>query len=320
MSGREAPASRAEFERWLRRECSARYHDAHPFHRAMHAGRLGKREIRVWIANRYYYQTRIPIKDALIIAKSEDPAFRRSWMRRLRDQDGEGAGTGGLELWLRLGEAAGIARDQLLTHAQVLPGVRLACDAYVELVRESTLVEAVAASLTETLAPALMRRRIQAWREHYAWLGAESLTYFETRVSNAERDGREALEFVLSNAQSHEEQAACVSALVKKTEILWQLLDAVELFCERPRLARRARLFSDPRSGKRLLLYPENGLALNATATEIVELCNGEHDVGEIIEVLSARHAVDRAVVEPGVRRLLEALRSRALLEQPGRT
>jgi pyrroloquinoline-quinone synthase len=315
MSGGEAPRSRAELEQWLRSESDARYHDKHSFHVAMHEGRLGRREIGLWVANRYYYQTRIPIKDALILAKSEDPAFRRSWMRRLRDQDGEGAGTGGLELWLRLGEAAGLERDALISHALVLPDVRRACDAYVELVREATLVEAVAASLTETLAPELMRRRIAAWREHYPWLGADGIAYFQTRVSNAERDGREALEFVLTNARTFDQQAACVRALVKKTEILWQLLDAVQGACNRPQLARRARLVSDATSGKRLLLYPENGLMLNATAAEIVELCTGEHDVEQIVSLLSSRHAVERSVVEPGVQRMLAALRSRALLE-----
>jgi pyrroloquinoline-quinone synthase len=315
MSGDKDPLGRAEFEAWLRRESSARYHDTHPFHVAMHEGRLDRREIALWIANRYYYQTRIPIKDALILAKSEDPAFRREWLRRLLDQDGERAGTGGLELWLRLGEAAGLAREELITHAHVLPDVRRACDAYVELVRGASLVEAVAASLTETLAPDLMRRRIAAWQTHYPWLGKDGVAYFQTRVSNAERDGREALGFVLSNASSYEQQAACVRALVKKTEILWQLLDAVERACERPRLAARARLVSDQKNGKTLLLYPENGLLLNRTAAEIVGLCTGKLDVGEIVALLSSRHEVDRSRVEPGVWRMLEALRSRALLE-----
>jgi pyrroloquinoline-quinone synthase len=315
MSGGEAPRSRAELEQWLKSESSARYHDSHPFHVAMHEGRLGRREIGVWVANRYYYQTRIPIKDALILSKSEDPAFRRNWMRRLRDQDGEHPGAGGLELWLRLGEAAGLDREALISHSLVLPDVRRACDAYVELVREATLVEAVAASLTETLAPDLMRRRIAAWEKHYPWLGADGIAYFQTRVSNAERDGREALEFVLVTARTLEQQAACVRALVKKTEILWHLLDAVQRACERPQLARRVRLLSDPKSGKRVLLYPEHGLLLNATAAEIVELCTGDLDVEQIVSLLSSRHAVERAVVEPGVQRMLEALRSRALLE-----
>jgi pyrroloquinoline-quinone synthase len=315
MSGEGTALDRADFEVWLRRESSARYHDKHPFHVAMHEGRLGRREIAVWIVNRYYYQTRIPIKDALILAKSEDSAFRREWLRRLRDQDGEHAGAGGLELWLRLGEAAGIAREELITHAHVLPDVRRACDAYVELVQGASLVEAVAASLTETLAPDLMRRRIAAWQTHYPWLGADGIAYFQTRVSNAERDGCEALAFVLSNARSYEQQAACLRALVKKTEILWQLLDAVQAACERPRLARRARLVWDPENRKTLLLYPENGLSLNRTAAEIVELCTGELDVSEIVSVLSSRHEVERSRVEPGVWRMLEALRSRALLE-----
>jgi pyrroloquinoline-quinone synthase len=318
MSGAGAPLGRAEFEEWLRRESSARYHDRHPFHVAMHEGRLGCREIAIWVINRYYYQTRIPIKDGLILAKSEDPEFRRKWLRRLRDQDGDSAGEGGLELWLRLGEAAGLTRQELTTHAHVLPDARRACDRYVELVERATLVEAVAASLTETLAPALMCRRIAALERHYPWLGASAVAYFKSRVGKAERDGSEALEFVLSHAQTYEEQAACVRALIEKTEILWSILDAVERACQRPRLSRRVRLRPDSNNGKLLLVYPENGLLLNGTAAEIVQLCTGELAVDEIVWVLSSRHSVDASVVQPGVHRMLEALRSRALLEQPG--
>jgi pyrroloquinoline-quinone synthase len=218
----------AELAAWLRREGEARYHHRHPFHRRMHEGALGPAELRRWVANRWYYQTRIPLKDALILAKSEDPAFRRSWRRRLLDQDGEAEGQGGLAEWERLAAALGITREELASGRPILAGVRFACDAYVTLVREATLVEAVASSLTECFAPDLMSERIAAFERHYPWIDQEALAYFRGRVPRARRDGQEALAFVLEHARSREEQARCVAALVRKTEILWHLLDCVE--------------------------------------------------------------------------------------------
>ncbi|HEY2743438.1 MAG TPA: pyrroloquinoline-quinone synthase PqqC [Polyangia bacterium] len=193
----------------------------------MHAGTLTRPQLRAWVANRYYYQTRIPLKDALIVAKSEDPRFRRIWLRRIIDHDGTADGEGGLALWRRLGAAVGIEEGALGRFAEVLPGVRFACDAYVTLVREATLVEAVASSLTEFFAPDLMQRRIAAWERHYPWIGAEALDYFRSRVPRASRDAAEAVAFVVGEARTAELQERCVRALVRKTEILWHLLDCV---------------------------------------------------------------------------------------------
>jgi pyrroloquinoline-quinone synthase len=211
----------------LREEGVRRYHDQHPFHQLMHEGTLTRAQLQAWTLNRYYYQTRIPIKDAVIVSKSEDPAFRRAWTRRIHDHDGAQAGEGGLELWLKLAEAVGLERDQVASCRRVLPGVRFACDSYVTLCRESPLVVAVASSLTEMFAPDLMSRRIASWREHYPWVGAEALAYFQGRVVRARRDGEEGLAFVVAHATSRELQEACVAALVRKTEILWHLLDCV---------------------------------------------------------------------------------------------
>jgi pyrroloquinoline-quinone synthase len=222
------PLPQVEFVEWLRREAAPRYHDRHPFHRAMHEGRLSRAQLQAWVANRFYYQTRIPVKDALIVAKSEDPAFRRAWLHRIRDHDGDAEGEGGIELWLRLGEAVGLARDAMRSHAQVLPGVRFACDGYVDLVRSRSLVEAVASSLTEMFSPDLMSTRIAAWERHYPFVDAQALAYFRSRVPRAARDGEEALAFIVREARTHEAQAACVAALVRKTEILWHLLDCVQ--------------------------------------------------------------------------------------------
>ena len=219
---------RDELVAWLRREGEQRYHDRHPFHRRMHEGRLTRRQLQEWVRNRYYYQTRIPIKDAIIVSKSEDPSFRRAWLRRIRDHDGEREGEGGLELWLRLADGVGLDREEVASCRSVLPGVRAACDGYVELVRERSLVEAVASSLTEFFAPDLMSARIAAWEKHYPWVKPELLEYFRSRVPRARRDSQEAIEFVIANARTYEIQERCVAALVKKTEILWHLLDCVE--------------------------------------------------------------------------------------------
>jgi pyrroloquinoline-quinone synthase len=215
----------------LRQVGSERYHDQHPFNLRMHKGQLSQAELQAWIENRFYYQTRIPIKDALIVAKSSDPAFRRAWLRRIVDHDGTEPGTGGLELWLRLGEGVGLARERLLGEQGVLPGVRFACDAYVTLVRESSLVEAVASSLTEFFAPDLMSRRIAAFEKHYPFIGASALEYFRQRVPRARRDSDEAIRFVLEHARTPDAEEACVQALIRKTEILWHLLDCVQQHC-----------------------------------------------------------------------------------------
>jgi len=218
----------AEFVDWLRREGADRYHDKHRVHVLMHQGKLSRVQLQQWVLNRYYYQTRIPIKDALILAKSEDPAFRRAWIRRIHDHDGNAPGEGGLELWLRLAEGVGLPRAEVESLGSVLPGVKFACDAYVNLVRERSLLEAVASSLTEFFAPDLMSRRIQAWEEHYPWVDKEMLAYFRSRVPRAARDSQEAISFVVAHATSFELQERCVAALIRKTEILWHLLDCVQ--------------------------------------------------------------------------------------------
>lgn len=222
------PESRSDFAARLEREGARRYHDLHPFHRRMHDGALSREALRAWVRNRWYYQTRIPIKDALIIAKSEDPAFRRMWLRRIQDHDGTDDHPGGIAEWRQLARAVGIDDDELDDPAAILPGVRFACDAYVELVRGSPLVVAVAASLTERLAPDLLAWRVAAWERHYTWVDPKALAYFRTRVPRARRDGDEALAFVLAHATTRAAQDRCVAALVQKTEILWHLLDCVD--------------------------------------------------------------------------------------------
>jgi pyrroloquinoline-quinone synthase len=223
-----APWDAETFVARLREEGERRYHHRHPFHLRMHEGKLSRRQIQAWVENRYYYQTRIPIKDAILLSRSEDPAFRRRWIRRIHEQDGRDEGEGGLAQWERLAEGVGLDVAEVRSLRRVLPGVRFACDAYVELVRARPLVEAVASSLTEFFSPEVMAKRIVAWEAHYPWVEAETLAYFRARIDRARVDSREAIDFVLAHAKARDAQERCVEALVRKTEILWALLDAID--------------------------------------------------------------------------------------------
>ncbi|MFJ9866861.1 pyrroloquinoline-quinone synthase PqqC [Streptomyces sp. NPDC101165] len=222
------PWSPAEFEARLRAVGEARYHDRHPFNIRMHQGDLTQAEVRSWIVNRFHYQRHIPVKDALITAKLDSPWLRRVWLRRIEDHDGRSEGEGGIERWLRLGEAAGLDRRTLLSGEAVLPGVRLAVDGYVNFCRLRPTLEAVAASLTELTAPDLMRRRIEAFERHYPWIAAEGLGYFRTRVDQGRRDSTEALDLVLQWARTRTDQEKALAALSFKCDVLWSLLDAVQ--------------------------------------------------------------------------------------------
>ncbi|MFH8619651.1 pyrroloquinoline-quinone synthase PqqC [Streptomyces sp. NPDC017979] len=224
----DEPWSAVEFTARLRAVPAARYHDRHPFNVRMHEGSLTPDELRRWILNRFHYQRHIPVKDALILAKFDDSALRRSWLRRIQDHDGTKAGEGGIERWLRLGEAAGIDRGRLLAGADVLPGVRLAVEGYVNFCRLRPPLEAVAASLTELAAPSIMQTRIDAFETHYPWIEADGLTYFRTRIDQGGRDSREALALVVAWAGTRREQEAAVAALRFKCDVLWALLDAVD--------------------------------------------------------------------------------------------
>jgi pyrroloquinoline-quinone synthase len=287
----DAPWSRDEFEARLRAVGAARYHDKHPFNVRMHEGTLTRAELQSWVANRYYYQTRIPLKDSTILAKSGDPAFRRAWVERIHDHDGRRAGEGGLELWLRLAEAVGLARDEVASLAHVLPGVRRACDAYVELVEGADLLVAVAASLTELFAGDIMATRIAAFEKHYPWVDAGGLAYFRSRTAQAPRDAAYGLAFVREHAATRADQERCVAALERKCEILWSLLDAVEAAQRRPRLSPHALLRPDPeRPDGVLAVLPERAVRANASGREILALCDGARTTAELAAELRERH------------------------------
>jgi pyrroloquinoline-quinone synthase len=203
-----------------------RYHHRHPFHLMMHQGKLSKGQLQAWALNRYYYQSRIPIKDAIILSRSEDSGFRRAWRKRVLDHDGDATPEGGIERWLRLGEATGLDRERILRCDEILPGVRYAVDAYLKLVGDRSLLEAVASSLTELFSRDLIALRMDALRQHYPWLSG-GLDYFTARLEQAPADARFAFGFVAQHACTRTEQELAIQALRDKCDILWAQLDAL---------------------------------------------------------------------------------------------
>jgi len=210
----------------LRAVGEERYHHRHPFHLLMHEGRLTRGQLQAWALNRFYYQSRIPIKDALLIARSPDAEFRVAWRKRLVDHDGTAPGEGGIERWLRLAEATGLDRANVLSGAAVLPATRYAVDAYLDLVSRKTLLEAVASSLTEMFSRDLIALRMDRLREHYPWL-RDGLSYFHARLSQAPEDAAFALDWVTGHAHTRAEQELAIGALRAKCDILWAQLDAL---------------------------------------------------------------------------------------------
>jgi pyrroloquinoline-quinone synthase len=206
----------------------ARYHNLHPFHVRMDAGELTREELQRWVANRFYYQRCIPLKDAAILSNCPEVEVRRAWVQRIIDHDGTATGTGGIESWLRLGEALGLTRDELLSERRVLPGVRYAVDAYVAFARRKPWIEAVASSLTELFGPDAMRIRLAALETRYPWIDPAGLEYFRRRLVQAPRDAQYALDLVVARCTTPEQQDRAVAALRFKTEMLWAQLDAIE--------------------------------------------------------------------------------------------
>jgi pyrroloquinoline-quinone synthase len=216
-----------EFVEALRARSQA-YHDQHPFHLRMNAGRLSRHQLQGWVANRFYYQTSIPRKDAAILANCPDVEVRRRWIRRIVDHDGTGPGEGGIEAWLRLGEAVGLTREEMLSERHLVPGVRFAVDAYVTFARTRPWVEAVASSLTELFAPDLMAERLAAFERYYPWIDGDGLAYFRARLHQAPRDSEHALEVVTRHCLTADEQARAVAALSFKCDVLWSVMDGID--------------------------------------------------------------------------------------------
>src|SRR5690554_2833407 len=222
------PWSRDQFEAELRAK-GRLYHIHHPYHVMMNSGQATREQIQGWVANRFYYQTSIPVKDAAILANCDDRDVRREWVQRILDHDGYEGEEGGIEAWMRLAEAVGLNRDDLTSHRLVLPGVRFACDAYVNFARRATWQEAACSSLTELFAPEIHQRRLDNWPQHYPWIDIEGYQYFRKRLSEARRDVEHGLQITLDHFQRRDQQAYALTILQFKLDILWSILDAMQM-------------------------------------------------------------------------------------------
>jgi pyrroloquinoline-quinone synthase len=309
--------SDSELAMMLRAEAKARFYDRHPLHAALDQGRLTRDQLRGWAANTYYYQTRLPLIDALIVAKSEDREFRRAWIKRVHDHDDEG---GALVLWQRLGEAIGLSRSELAEHELVLPNVQEACDEYVEYIAQAPLLAAVAASLTDQLEPPMLQRRIEAFQVHYAWVPNGALQCFRRRISRAKEDGAAALTFVLGLATKPALEEVCFEGIGKKTELLSRLLDEMTgaygmgWSTQRPRLSLRASLLEDEHGA--IILADDRGVRLAPVEEIIVRLCDGTRTLDGIVGALAtARPHTDREELQRDVLELLDRLIERRVID-----
>lgn len=220
-----------QFEHALRAK-GAYYHIHHPFHIAMHNGEATREQIQGWVANRFYYQLNIPMKDAAIMANCPDRDTRREWVQRILDHDGAPGEEGGIEAWLRLAEAVGLDREQVLSGELVLPGVRFAVDAYLNFARRASWQEAASSSLTELFAPHIHQSRLDAWPQHYPWIDSSGYDYFRKRLSEARRDVEHGLRITLEHYTTLEAQQRMLEILQFKLDVLWSMLDAMSMAYE----------------------------------------------------------------------------------------
>jgi pyrroloquinoline-quinone synthase len=293
----------------------------------MNQGALSREQLRGWIVNRFYYQRNLPVKDAIILSRLPTREDRRRWLTRIVDHDGREGEQDGIGAWLRLGEAAGIPRERMLCAEAVEPGALAAVASYVAFCRDRPWPEAVASSLTELFAPALVSSRMAAIGRHYPWVRPEGMEYFRRRLDQAPRDVEHGLQLVVEHARSREEQERAVAALTFKCDLLWALLDAVQAAYPDgeeagagrraaawyPRLARRAMLRRDDVRGVDVVLLPERVVRLNPTAAAVLRLCDGGRTVGDIVGELQTRY--DGAGVPADVAALLGRLAEHGVFE-----
>jgi len=279
-----------------------RYHNLHPFHVRMDGGELTREELQRWVANRFYYQKCIPLKDAAIMANCPEVEVRRQWVQRIIDHDGTAEGTGGTESWLRLGEALGVSRDELMSERRVLPAVRYAVDAYVTFARTKPWVEAVASSLTELFGPSAMRVRLEALERHYPWIDPAGFEYCpalpHARAAGCCRRGAALQDRdAVGAARRHRARRHAAAGDRRMT---------------RPRLVTGARLRYDDVREEHVLLIPEGAVRLNPTAAEVLGLCDGERSLDDIVGELSARYG--GADLGADVQELVDAMTQRGLV------
>jgi pyrroloquinoline-quinone synthase len=233
MAKQKKPWTRRQFEQKLR-EKGASYHIYHPYHVMMYEGKLSREQLQGWVANRFYYQIRIPVKDAAVMSNCPDRDVRRGWIQRIIDHDGREGTEGGIEAWIRLGEAVGLKRKDIVSLKHVVPGVRFAVDAYVNFARQRPWQESVCSSLTELFAPHIHQQRIASWPERYPWVKPEGLVYFKSRLTQARRDVEQGLEITLDHfGRSRELQERALEILQFKLDVLWTMADAIMLrYCK----------------------------------------------------------------------------------------
>ncbi|KXV21356.1 pyrroloquinoline-quinone synthase PqqC [Gluconobacter japonicus] len=217
-----------QLEARLRQIGAERYHNRHPFHRKLHDGLLTKEQVQAWALNRYYYQAKIPAKDATLLARLPTAELRREWRRRIEDHDGTEPGTGGVARWLVLTDGLGLDRDYVESTDGLLPATRFAVDAYVNFVRDKSILAAIASSLTELFSPTIISERVSGMLRHYDFISEETLAYFTPRLTQAPRDSDFALAYVRENARTPEQQREVLGALEFKCSVLWSMLDALD--------------------------------------------------------------------------------------------
>ncbi|MGA8709106.1 MAG: pyrroloquinoline-quinone synthase PqqC [Steroidobacteraceae bacterium] len=225
-----------ELEAELRHIGATRYHILHPFHKQLHGGQLNRGQVQAWALNRYYYQSRIPAKDATLMARLPTAELRRAWRSRIEDHDGTGPGTGGIERWLKLATGVGLDRAYVESTAGLLPGTRFAVDAYVNFVRDRSILEAIASSLTELFSPTIISERVSGMLRNYEFITQDTLAYFTPRLTQAPRDSDFALAYVKQHARTSEQQEAALAALRFKCDVLWSQLDALHFAYVEPAL------------------------------------------------------------------------------------
>jgi pyrroloquinoline-quinone synthase len=218
---------REEFEERIHLIGAERYHSRHPFHKLLHGGKCNHGQVQAWVLNRYCYQSHIPLKDAALLSRMEDLELRREWRKRIEDHDGSAGNEGGIERWLVLAEGVGLDRSYVVSGSGILPATRFAVEAYVRFVRERSLLEAIASSLTELFAPKIHQERIAGLLEHYDFANERTIAYFKRRLSEAPKDVQFGLNYVLGEARTREQQEQALAAVRFKTDVLWAQLDAL---------------------------------------------------------------------------------------------
>ena len=300
--------SSEELQAVLRRVGAERYHHQHPFHLLMHEGKLSRGQLQAWSLNRYYYQSLIPIKDAIILSRSEDSEFRRAWRKRLIDHDGDATSEGGILRWLKLAEGTGLDPERVTSGREILPATRYAVNEYLNLVRTRPFLEAVASSLTELFSRDLIALRMGKLREHYPWL-SDSLDYFEARLLQAPEDVAFTMDYVEQHAKSREDQETVIQALRDKCDILWAQLDALYFAYVQPGCAASGAPSgsrSEPAAARslasqncpglslggteaeRVVLFPEGAIRVQGTGRQILELCDGQLTLGNSSSTFAA--------------------------------